>query len=81
MTEFESRLQRDAGIRDADQCRAVAQSLVRQGCGTWEDFLDLGGLFAGGSSAREDSENLRRFLAEAGIPLFIAAKLAAYIKR
>lgn len=78
--EIESKLSSQLGIKDAEKCAAVAKCLVQQGCSSWGEMLDLGGLFETGDE-KADIEGLRKFLQEAGVPLFIAAKLAAYIKK
>eukprot|EP01034_Spumella_vulgaris_P025628 gene25628-32104_t len=80
LNTLESHLFQDVGIKDSEKCHSVAVSLVAQGCTSWEDFLDLGSLFTTGN-AKDDLDGLRRFLQDAEIPLFIAAKLAAFIKK
>ncbi len=56
----------------------AASCLLAMGCTSCEDFVSMGTLFAL-NRGHVDGDKLRGFLNEGGIPLFIAAKLAAFV--
>jgi hypothetical protein len=70
----------DIGVRDIKLAHDAAQSLMRQGCSSYPDLISLGALFTTDSDGSFHSAALRTMLHEGGIPLFVAAKLAAHIE-
>ena len=75
----------DIGVMDIKLAHDAAQCLMRQGCSSYPDLISLGALFCTHSDDDDGSSvhstiALRSMLYEAGIPLFVAAKLAAHIE-
>ena len=70
----------DIGVRDIKLAHDAAQCLMRQGCSSYPDLISLGALFTADSDGSFHSVALRTMLHEGGIPLFVAAKLAAHIE-
>jgi len=69
----------DIGVVDIKLAHDAAQCLMRQGCSSYPDLVSLGALFTTPDGSIK-SAALRTMLHEAGVPLFVAAKLAAHIE-
>jgi hypothetical protein len=70
----------EAGVRDAFCANEAADCLLTMGCGSEEDFVSVGELFSSQEAGGVDADKLRAFFHEGGIPLFIAAKLAVFVR-
>jgi hypothetical protein len=78
--EFTTIIMKEAGVRDAFSAEEAAACLVSMGCASVRDFHDMPALFTAGAGEL-NVDALRGFLREGGVPLFVAAKLAAYLQR
>lgn len=71
----------EAGVKDPSSAREAAECLIGMGCASYSDFVLIGAVFADPTTGSIAVDKLRVFLHEGGIPLFIAAKLAAFIQK
>jgi hypothetical protein len=73
-------ISKEVGVKDPFCADEAADCLLAMGCGSEEDFVSVGELFASQEAGGVDADKLRAFFHEGGIPLFIAAKLAVYVR-
>jgi hypothetical protein len=90
LEEIASHIKLGLRIRDDSIATTTARCLVKEGCESWEDVLNLvefvgglsddGGAF-GGAVSHQSFQAVNKFLLSAGVPVIAAGKLVAFLRQ